>query len=372
MRIGLVVPGFSADAGDWCIPALRHLARALATADDLRVMAIRYPYRTARYELDGAQVVAVGGAARRGPGSLGVWRATLELLRHEHRRRPFDVLHAFWATESGLLTTLAGQILRVPTLVSLAGGELVGFSDIGYGDQRQAWERLKVRASLRLASAVSGGSRQLLNLAEDHVSAAKLRWAPLGVPLELFKPGSCAPQRSRRLVHVGTLTRVKDQATLLRAFARLRAPRPDLTLDIVGDGPLRSDLVLLGQTLGLAEGVCFRGNVDHAALPNVYASGTAFVLSSRHEAQGMVAVEAAACGLPVVGTQVGVVPELAISPAAVAPVGDSEALAGALVGVCDQPGQAASFAHARVREDFALDVCTARFRHLYASLADTS
>src|SRR5579859_7548160 len=146
MRVGLVVPGFSADAQDWCIPALRHLARALAVQDDVRVIAIRYPYRAARYRIEGSDVIAAGGAERRGAAALGVWRRTLEILRAEHRRRPFDVLHAFWATESGLLTAVAGKLLSVPTVVSLAGGELVALPDIGYGDQRSAWERLKVRA----------------------------------------------------------------------------------------------------------------------------------------------------------------------------------------------------------------------------------
>src|ERR1051326_8589210 len=112
MNIGLVVPGFSADATDWCIPALRHLARTLAARDDVRVLALRYPYSAGRYEIDGAE-------------ALALWRPILQALRFEHARRRFDVLHAFWATESGLLAALAGRILGVPTLVSLAGGELV-------------------------------------------------------------------------------------------------------------------------------------------------------------------------------------------------------------------------------------------------------
>src|SRR5579859_5410610 len=188
MRIGLVVPGFSADVGDWCIPALRHLARALAARDDLRVIAVRYPYRAARYTLEGAEVIALGGAARRGPGTLGVWGRTLDVLRGEHRRRPFDVLHAFWATESGLLAAAAGRVLGIPTVVSLAGGELAALPGIGYGDQRLAWERMKIRAGLRLASAVTAGSYQLLALAGQHVPQARLHRAPLGVDLALFKP----------------------------------------------------------------------------------------------------------------------------------------------------------------------------------------
>src|ERR1051326_8511797 len=136
MNIGLVVPGFSADATDWCIPALRHLARTLAARDDVRVLALRYPYSAGRYAIDGAEVLSLGGGLAHGAATLELWRTILQALRFEHARRRFDVLHAFWATESGLLAALAGRILGVPTLVSLAGGELVAARDIGYGDQR--------------------------------------------------------------------------------------------------------------------------------------------------------------------------------------------------------------------------------------------
>ncbi|MCA1646528.1 MAG: glycosyltransferase [Chloroflexi bacterium] len=376
MRIGLVVPGFSADPGDWCIPALRHLARALATADDLRVIAVRYPYRAARYALEDADVIAVGGADRRGPAVLTVWRHTLEALRAEHRRRAFDVLHAFWATESGFLTALAGRLLRIPTLISLAGGELVALPAIGYGDQRHTWERFKIGMSLRLATAVSAGSHQLLTIAGRTVPAARLHRAPLGVDLDMFKPDSPRPlrqvawlkRRTRleggprlRLLHVGTLTRVKDQTTLLRAFSRLRQ-EVSATLDIVAAGPLHNELEVLTRELGLADAVRFRGSVDHADLPRVYCSGDAFILSSRHEAQGMVAVEAGACGLPVVGTCVGVIPELT---SAVAPVGDAEALARAILGVLAAPDQRA---HEQARTEFGLDRCVDRFRDVYARM----
>jgi glycosyltransferase involved in cell wall biosynthesis len=369
VRVGLVVPGFSADASDWCIPALRHLARALATTDDVRVIAVRYPYRADRYAIEGAEVIALGGADRRGLRTAGIWRGALSLIASEHRRRPFDVLHAFWATESGLLAALAGRLLRVPTLVSLAGGELVALRDIDYGDQRVAWERLKVRASLDLASAVSAGSRTLLALARRHVPRHRLHRAPLGVDLGLFAPprdpdpDRAANRPTHHLVHVGTLTAVKDQATLLRAFASVRRGSPNATLDVVGDGPLRPLHERLAIELGVADSVCFRGDVDHAALPAIYREATAFVLSSRHEAQGMVALEAAACGVPVVGTRVGVLPEL--TPAVV-PVGAHEALADALAATLAEPPPAAV---KLVADEFGLEICTDRFRALYAGLA---
>jgi glycosyltransferase involved in cell wall biosynthesis len=356
MRIGLVVPGFSANADDWCIPALRHLARALSSTDDVRVMAVRYPYRSGRYTIEGAEVIAVGGAERRGVAALDVWRTTLGLLRAEHRRRPFDVLHAFWATESGLLTAVAGRLLHIPALVSLAGGELVSLPAIHYGDQRKAWERLKIATSLRLATAVTAGSLQLRDLAEKHTHAERLYYAPLGVALDMFRPCATHVDESR-FIHVGTLTPVKDHVTLLRTFAS----RPDSAhLDIVGDGPLRGSLERLAQQLGIAETVTFHSDVDHAALPDLYRQASHFVLSSLHEAQCMVALEAAACGLRVAGTRVGVIPELTD---AVAPTGNAEALAVAMAST------SANRATDIAQNNFGLDRCAQRFRDLYGCIA---
>jgi glycosyltransferase involved in cell wall biosynthesis len=358
------VPGFSAHDRDWCIPALRDLARTLAASDDVRVISIRYPYERKRYAVDGVESIALGGALRHGGATLELWRNVLDTLRQAHHRRPFDVLHAFWATESGLLAALAGRLLGVPTLVSLAGGELVALRDIGYGDQRLLWERVKIAASLRLATAVSAGSRLLVAAAERHLRGGRrVQLAPLGVDTQLFAPGESSPSRTH-LVHVAGLTPVKDQATLLRAVARVRRTAPSVTLDVVGDGPLRASLVRLADDLGIDGAVRFHGEVDHGQLPEAYRGAGAFVISSRHEAQSMVSLEAAACGVEVVGTRVGIVPEVT---SAVAPVADVEALSSQIARVITQPGQPADLTE-RARSEFSLESCTARFRGLYVGM----
>jgi glycosyltransferase involved in cell wall biosynthesis len=357
MNVGLVVPGFSADATDWCIPALRHLTRELAPNAHVRVIAVRYPYRCSRYNIEGTEVIALGGAEARGPRTLNLWQRTLGTVAAEHRRRRFDVLHAFWATESGLLAALAGRAFRIPTLVSLAGGELVGLRDIGYGDQRSAWERLKVSAALRLARAVSAGSRYLVRIAQHFRTPVEM--LPLGVDTTLFRPANRS--QSARLLHVGTLTPVKDQRLLLEALAELRKRGVDVALDIVGDGPLRAGLEERARTLELARAVRFLGAVDHADLASIYQAARLFVVTSRHEAQCMVALEAASCGIPVVGTNVGVVPDLA--PDATVAVGDASALARVL------QATATSSSRDLVEREFALDVCARGFLECYARLA---
>jgi glycosyltransferase involved in cell wall biosynthesis len=137
-------------------------------------------------------------------------------------------------------------------------------------------------------------------------------------------------------------------------------------VQIVGQGPLLGPLQALAQQLALADRVQFVGAVDHAALPALYTAANVFVQTSRHEAQGMALLEAAACGVPAVGTPVGVLPELGISAT------DEASLASALGALlADKPRRAALAQSAReqVRADYSLDGAVQTFREVYASVA---
>jgi glycosyltransferase involved in cell wall biosynthesis len=368
MRVGLVMPGFSAGPDDWCIPALRGFAARLARTDEVRLLTLRYPYRASRYTVEGVEVTALGGGLARGQASLPLWRDALRSLAAEHRRRPFDVLHAFWATESGALTALAGRWLGIPTLVSLAGGELVRMPAIGYGDALHAAERVKVNLALRLASGITAGSRYQLTLVPRSVRARAAR-LPLGVDANRFIPDSVPPAKAvPTVVHVASLVPVKDQRTLLRAVAAVGQP---VWLEVVGEGPLAAPLADLTEELGVSDRVCFRGPVAHDRLPALYRDATAFALSSVHEAQGMAPLEAAACGLPIVGTAVGVLPELCPEAALTVERGDWHALARALSLLLSDPQRRVSMGAAArrwVEVDFTVEQCVDRFRACYERL----
>jgi glycosyltransferase involved in cell wall biosynthesis len=375
MKIGLVVPGFSADECDWCIPALRHLVRELAQADEIFVLALRYPHRVGRYACFGAEVQALGGGTKRWGYSAAVWGRALAVLAAEHRRGRFDVLHAFWANEGGALTALAGRALGVPTVVSLGGGELVGFADIRYGGQLSRSERGKTRIALTQANAVTAGSSSLLERAAPWPRgrpAGQVQRIPLGVETSLFCP---APTTKRegppRLVHVASLLPIKEQRILLEAAAHLHARGVRFELDIVGEGPEEQRLRALANELGIAGIVHFRGAIPHDQLPDLYRAGSLFVLTSRFESQCMAVLEAAACGVPTVGTSVGVVPELAPDAAVAVRIGDAQALAEAIAALLADPARLASMgraARARVEAEYSLERCVERFRQLYAPL----
>ena len=191
MRLALIVPGFSENENDWCIPALRDFVTTLAITDDVCVVALRYPQVNGSYSVFGAKVIALGGGTGRGVRALDLWRRALGTVISEHRRRRFDVIHAFWADEPGIIAALAGKILRVPSLVSLCGGELVGFSDIDYGGQLAPFQRAKTDLALRLASEVTAGSRYEQRLAARQVQRLHARpplLRPLGVDVRRFAP----------------------------------------------------------------------------------------------------------------------------------------------------------------------------------------
>lgn len=343
LRIALVTPGFSAGEEDWCIPVLRHLVRELAHEHEVTVYTLRYPHHRGSYDLFGARVRAFGGAARGGLRRLPLlWRAWRAIVR-DGRRWPFSVVHGFWADEAGFVAALAARQLGVPAVVSLMGGELVALPQLDYGTQLSRSGRWLTGLSLRLAHVVTAGSPQLQAQAAPYVGHAGARLLPLGVDTTLFHPGSppAAGQPGEggaRLLHVGSLVPVKDQATLLEAFAGIARAAPRARLDVVGEGPLQPALERQARSLGLQERVTFHGAVAHHHLPAFYRRADLFLLSSRFESQNLAFLEAAACGLPTVGSAVGLLPAL-LPDACLAPPGDAPALTAAALRLLHDPAR---------------------------------
>ncbi len=196
--------------------------------------------------------------------------------------------------------------------------------------------------ALRHACAVTAGSELLWEIAAPYVAHDRLAVLPLGVDTRQFNPAQPdkAPYRFSglagevKLLHVASLVSIKDQSTLLRSVALVAEQHPGVHLHVLGDGPLRGLLETEAQALGLAKRVTFHGDVTHERLPDWYRAADLFVLSSRYESQSLVVLEAAACGCPVVGTAVGLLPELLPSEQ-LAPVGNATALADAIERLLD-------------------------------------
>jgi glycosyltransferase involved in cell wall biosynthesis len=113
------------------------------------------------------------------------------------------------------------------------------------------------------------------------------------------------------------------------------ATLPNATLDIVGDGPLRSELETLSHQLRIEDRVVFHGEMSHEKLPAFYQEARYLLMTSRHEAFCMTAIEAIACGTGVIGTATGILPEVGLT----APIGDMDALQHAIVHRIRKRGQ---------------------------------
>jgi len=137
-----------------------------------------------------------------------------------------------------------------------------------------------------------------------------------------------------RAINVASLHDKKGHAYLLGALLAARETEPRLTLDLVGDGPLRAELEDQVRELGLEDVVTFHGFEPHERVAELLAHSDLLVLSSLRENQPLVVAEAMASGLPTVGTDVGGVPEMLEGGAGVVvPPADAEALARAIVDV---------------------------------------
>jgi glycosyltransferase involved in cell wall biosynthesis len=367
MQIGIVTPSISANEADWCIPALRHLVRHLAPHCDLRVIAIRYPFAAGSYPLFGAHVHAMAGATRRKAANLQLSQATLATIGRLHREQPFDVLHAFWATESGALAAIAARMLGIPLIVHIAGGELARLADINYGGQLVFSERLRIHIALSLANIITAGSDWACGMVPLQFRKPVIR-LPLGVDRELFRPNQDMRHTTpARLVHAASLVPVKDQVTLLRALALVQQQGLPFIAEIAGEGILDTRLHALAEELNLGSQVRFRGPLAHDQLPIFFHGATAFLLSSRHESQCMAVLEAAACGIPTIGTAVGVVPELAPDAAMSVPLRDPVALAEAISRVLQNDQLQQNLVQAATQRASAWDVqvCVQRTLELY-------
>jgi len=147
---------------------------------------------------------------------------------------------------------------------------------------------------------------------------------------ELPRP-KASSDTSFRFLHIATLVPVKNQANLLRAFALSYRGVPEVTLRIGGDGPLRAELQDLATRLGISPQVVFLGHLARDQVLAEMQRCDAFVLSSDCETFGVVLIEAAACGKPLIATA-GSGPDSIVHArnGLLVPPGDAAALAQAM------------------------------------------
>ena len=179
MKLAMVVPGGVDRSGEVrVIPALLALIERLARLHEVHVFALCQKETVDHWELVGATMHNIGDGWTR--------VRAIAAIRAEHRRAPFDLVHAIFSGSCSLVAVAAAALLGLPSLVHVAGGELVALHAIGYGGRRKWRGRVREALVLRRAGVVTAASTPII----DSLQALGVRAlrVPLGVNLRAWPP----------------------------------------------------------------------------------------------------------------------------------------------------------------------------------------
>lgn len=262
-------------------------------------------------------------------------------LQRPFSLRDFDVVHYMDSRPP-----LDFPLGRVPSVVTQHGFAALMFGD----DYVSRKDQLVNRALLRIApgaglTLTASESERAELLARAPLDASRVVAIHHGVDHERFKPPA-ERERARSaaraafgierpyVLYVSNHQRKKNTERLIEAFAQVARELPDIALVMTGrPGSSFPNVLALIEQHGLADRVHVLGHVQDEALPDLYGGAAAFTLPSLHEGFGLPALEAMACGTPVVAANVYALPEVCGEAAELVDPYDVDGIAAGLVRV---------------------------------------
>jgi N-acetyl-alpha-D-glucosaminyl L-malate synthase BshA len=299
---------------------------------------------------------------------------TLALASKQHEvalREELEILHVHYAIPHATTAYLAREMLRgeqpLKVITTLHGTDitLVGQESSFYGITKFSIEQSDE------VTAVSAYLRDETYRAFGCVSC-DVRVIPNFVNLAEYKPGepgarnTLAPEGSKMITHVSNFREVKRVKDVVRVFARIRRAMP-ATLIMVGDGPDRVDAEHEAAELGVTADVRFLGRLDSVA--SLLQATDLFLLPSQTESFGLAALEAMACGSPVVASRAGGIPEVVDDGVTgiLEPVGSVEAMGRRAVELLRDPRRYGAMREAAISKarEFSADRVVPMYEQLY-------
>jgi glycosyltransferase involved in cell wall biosynthesis len=303
-----------------------------------------------------------------------------------------DVYEAHAVSGYGLLNALNKQGIKRPfvhTIHGVLADEYEQAHEIGYQSFRSKIANYFMHRLAKLeaetaknATLIVTISKYSLEKIENYygVDAAKVRIVPNGVDPEEFKPVAETDREGGRrrlglgsepcVLFVGSLIPRKGLPFLVEAAKKIVKEHSETKFVIVGEGPLKSQLLSYLATANLSGNFKFLGNVKEDMLPALYNSADVFALPSIQEGQGIVLLEAQASAKPVVAFDVGGVNEAVRNgeTGLLVKRGSSEELADAIMKLLsDKALREKMGANGRrfVTENFTWDICAQKMLNVY-------
>jgi len=330
MKIALLTEKYTPDIGGLAISSER-LARLLSSAGhNVRVFSPSsnlLPSEKRTLTASGVNLTRFG-AHNRVDDTLVDW---FELIVEEHKREPFDILHAYFLPKAGFVAVYAGKYLNIPSVVSIRGNDI----------ERAAFDPSRfshVMYALQNASAVTTNATELGKKAKALIDR-EIYLIPNGIDTERFKPmeknealaknilesdsllslsqeeimisGASSRLQNKVIGFVGELRKKKGMTTLLSAYAQTNKVRP-MTLLIVGEVRQGEDKKWLEdfQSANPDSQIVITGYVSPKDLPTYYSLMDIFVHPSLRDGMPNAILEAMACEKAVIATPVGGVKDI--------------------------------------------------------------
>ena len=230
--------------------------------------------------------------------------------------------------------------------------------------------RMQKRVAPQLASVVTVSSASAADISTDFgVAPEAISVMHLGVDTEMFRPLPAITREPYRLMTTASADApLKGLSHLLKAIAALRPDYPDIRLTLVGQPKPDGETQRLIDSLELADCIdCCKG-ISHEEMVQKYARATVAVVPSMYEGFGLPAVEAMACGVPLVSTNGGALAEVVADAALVVSPGDGNALAQQIKRLFDDASLREEYAARglkRVEQHFCWERCAERMEAYY-------
>jgi glycosyltransferase involved in cell wall biosynthesis len=361
----------------------RHGVKVVAFASDARASDATENLRFVPVKFQRIKPFDLGGFVFAG-------RVCQQLLA-AHRQQAFDVVQVHDST-AFYGAWLFSRRRRVPVVMFMHACIFESGKRDMYPWSLALTYKLNTRFYVKRADCIACISQRLVEWAQKlGAPAERVRWINEPVDTEEFRPiekrshgvmeqwsqGNTPTLQhpsspSPVLLYVGRLSPEKGAHVLVDALPQMVKRLPQLRLRFVGQGSQQPSLSDLVRQHGLNEHVEFVGAVPHHELPRYYAEADALVIPSLSEGLPKVLPEALACGLPVVGTQVGGIPEVVQNGynGFLVPPSDPDALADAAIGLLNDPETFARLrANARASvERFSWEKNVGQFIEMYKSV----
>ena len=230
--------------------------------------------------------------------------------------------------------------------------------------------RMQKRVAKRLNAVVTVSEASAIDIAADFaVKPEAIRVMPLGVDIDVFRPLSGVEREACRLMTTASADApLKGLPVLLKAMALLRTKFPELTLTLIGKPKADGETRRLIDALGLEDAIDYRHGISTEEMVACYARATVAVVPSLYEGFGLPAIEAMACGVPLVSTAGGALPEVVGEAGKLVDAGDEQALAAAIAGLLlssSEREQLAVAGRERAIQEYCWDRCAERMVAYY-------